>query len=230
MVLAPNLPAGWGWLRIRNLRWRGVTADVSITRDERSCTIAVNPKGGTLPLELRARFGPETLVDRDARGRPTSVAAAWKRLSTPGPVIRGPELWRFEQVSAPLNAVLPLSPGVEFVPVHKPLMTGDASTRLRVIDTWMEGSTCKIKVEGRRGQMYFARLRVPYPIVTMSGAQVANTPDGKPAPGPVQELRITMPPEAPLVVNQTGAGVPQGKVASRRSDWATQTISVTLAK
>jgi hypothetical protein len=230
MVLAPRLPAGWGWLRIRNLRWRGVTADVAITRDERSYTIAVNPRGGTLPLELRASFGPETLVDRDARGRPTSVAGAWRRIETPGAAGRGPSLWRFEQVSAAMNVVLPVSPGIEFVPVHKPLAVGDASARLRVIDAWMDGNIYRVKVEGRRGQAYFARLRVPYPIVALSGAQAAVTQDGRPAPGPVQELRIVMPPEVPLVVNQAGAVVPQDKAASRRSEWATQIISVTLAK
>jgi glycogen debranching enzyme len=229
MVLAPRLPAGWGWLRIRNLRWRGVTADVAITRDERSYAISVNPKGGTLPLEIRASFGPDTLVDRDAKGRPTSVAGAWKRLASPVAGDRGAALWRFEQVSAPMNAVLPVSPGIEFVPVHKPLASGDSSSRLRIIDAWMDGNVYKVKVEGRRGQSYFARLRVPYPILMLSGAQ-ANTPDGKPAPGPVQELRITMPPLVPLVVNQAGAVVPQDKAASRRSDWSTQIIAVTLAK
>ncbi len=230
MVLAPRLPADWGWLRIRNLRWRGVTADVAITRDERSYAIAVNPKGGTLPLELRVRFSPETLVDRDARGRPTSVASSWTRAAAPGPLGRGPEVWRFVQVTAPFNAVLPVSPGVEFVPVHRPLASGDASTRLRVIDAWMDGATYKVKVEGRRGQAYFARVRTPYRVVAISGAQAALTVDGKPAPGPVQELRIVMPPEVPPLVNPSGAVVPRDKAASRRTDWATHIIAVTLAK
>jgi hypothetical protein len=176
------------------------------------------------------RFSPETLVDRDAKGRPTSVAAAWKRAASPGTATRGPELWRFEHVSAPLNAVLPVSPGLEFVPVHGPLASGDASMRLRVIDAWMEGATYKIKVEGRRGRAYLARVRTPYRVVAVAGAQVAITVDGKPAPGPVQELRITMPPAAPLVVNPAGAIVPQDKAASRRAEWSTQVITVTLAK
>ena len=69
--LAPQLPAGWGWLTIRNLRWQGVTADVSITRDAGGLSVEITPRGGTLPVELHAILPPGSRqLTRDLLWRP----------------------------------------------------------------------------------------------------------------------------------------------------------------
>ena len=225
LVLAPQLPAGWGWLRIRNLKWRGITADVAITRDDKSYSVSVNPRGGTLPLEYHATFSPMTLVDRDSRGRRTSVSTIWQRAPA-SKVERNIRLWRFDQVAAPLTMVLPVSPGIEFMPVQGPLQLGDASSRLRIIDAWAAGNTYTIKVEGRRGYTYFARLLVPSQIAALTGAVFVNTPGGRPAQEPIQELRIQFPLAAGPATTATSAKPGLGT----RADWATTTITVNFGR
>jgi hypothetical protein len=222
LILAPQLPAGWGWLRIRNLRWQGVTADLAVTRGERSYSVSVSPRGGTLPLEFQATFPPETLVDRDSRGRPTSAAVAWQRLTAPPPRDRGARFWRFEAVAAPTTFGVAVSPGIEILPVHPPLALGDAPSRLRVIDTWMAGGVYYVKVEGRRGGEYRLRLRAPYPVVNVTGALV-DTPDGKPGHQAIHELVLRFPPAA-------ATADPAARRTSRQRDWMTQTISVAFGR
>ncbi len=222
LIVAPQLPAGWGWLRIRNLRWQGVTADLAITRDERAYAVSVNPRGGALPLEFHAAFPPETLVDRDSRGRPTSAAAAWQRVSNTTSRDRGARFWRFDSVAAPATFGVSVSPGIEILPVHRPLALGDAPSRLRVIDAWFGGNTYFVTVEGRRGEEYRLRLRAPYAIASITGAAAA-TPDGKPGRQPVHELVLRIPPaEATPAAAATRT--------SRQRDWATRTIAVSFAR
>ena len=103
-----------------------------------------------------------TLVDRD-RQRTADVGRVRLAACPAGSVDRGIRLWRFDQIAAPSTMTLPVSPGVEFLPVQAPLELGAASSRLRIIDAWLDGSTYKIKVEGRRGYPYLARLLVPAP-------------------------------------------------------------------
>ena len=58
LQLAPQLPASWDRLTIRNLRWQGVTADVTVRRDAGGLSVSVAPRGGPLPLELHAVLPP----------------------------------------------------------------------------------------------------------------------------------------------------------------------------
>ncbi|HSP89433.1 MAG TPA: glycosyl hydrolase family 65 protein, partial [Vicinamibacterales bacterium] len=207
LQLAPQLPAGWGWLKVRNLRWQGVTADVSITRAGSGLSVAISPRGGALPLELHAILPPGARqLTRDLRWRPV----------TPGAVLsRGLHLVRFESVAAPAAFTLRATPGVRVVPLHAPLALGDVSSRLRVIDATLDGSTYTLKVEGRRGRSYQVRLLGP-PALSIEGA-TRVTPAAAAGGGPDGEiLRIDMPPADPAS---------EGAVL-KRSDWAKVTVRV----
>jgi hypothetical protein len=209
LQLAPQLPAGWGWLKVRNLRWQGVTADVSIARDGGGLSVEISPRGGALPLELHAILPPGARqLPRDVLWRPVTPAAS---------LSRGLRLGRFESVTAPSAFTLRATPGVRVVPLHAPLALGDVSSRLRVIDATLVGSTYSLTVEGRRGRSYQVRLLGP-PALSVEGATrmaPAAAADG----GPEGEiLRIDMPP-----ADAASAGA-----VLKRSDWAKVTVRVTL--
>jgi hypothetical protein len=209
LQLAPQLPAGWGWMKIRNLRWHGVTADVSITRNASGLSVEVSPRGGALPLELHAILPPGS--------RPLTRDLLWRPASPPADRSRGLHLVRTETVTAPSAFTLRATPGVRVVPLHAPLELGDLSSRLRVIDAALDGSTYSLRVEGRRGRSYHVRLLGP-PLASVQGA--TRVPQEGTAPGGAggEVLRIDMPPADP-----SAAGA-----VLKRTDWAAMTVQVTL--
>ncbi len=210
LQLAPQLPAGWEWLKIRNLRWHGVSADVTITRDAGGLSIHVSPRGGALPIELHAILPPGARqLTRDLLWRPVAPGAG---------ASRGLHLARFEQVAAPRSFALRATPGVRVVPLHAPLALGDVSSRLRVIDATLDASTYTLRVEGRRGRSYEVRLLGPTPL-SVQGASVL-TPAAAAAKSDGTLLRIDMPPADP-----TASGA-----VLKRSDWAMATVTAQLAE
>ncbi|HPK71016.1 MAG TPA: hypothetical protein PLN93_03655 [Vicinamibacterales bacterium] len=209
LAIAPQLPAGWTRLDVRNLRWRGIAADVSVRRDAAGFSAAVTPRGGTLPIELRAVLPPGSHpLARDARWRP--VAA------TTGPS-RGLSFWRVEKVSAPSVFSLRATPGIQVIPVHSPLSHGDAPARLRVIDAACDGDTYTLRVEGRRGRRYDIRLLAP-DVQAVTGAELLP-PSPADRPGE-RVLRVQLPP-AP-------AAAPRAVLS--RADWATIAITVRVSR
>jgi hypothetical protein len=208
LQLGPQLPAGWGWLKIRNLRWQNVTADVSITRDAAGLAIEVSPRGGALPVELHAILPPGA--------RQLTRDLLWQPAAPTGGPSRGLRLVRVEEVSAPSTFRLRASPGVQAQPLHAPLEPGSLSSRLRIIDATIEGPIYTLRVEGRRGRSYRVRLLAP-PVISVDGAALlspagaAGGPDG-------HLLRLDMPPADP-----SAAGA-----VLKRTDWAMATIRVTV--
>jgi hypothetical protein len=212
LVLAPQLPADWGWLRIRNLRWHGVTADVAITRDEEKLGVSVTPHGGTLPIETRLWFAQGSAV---LQSKPE-----WRLAPTAGAARANPYIWRFDQLSRATSFNLEVSPGIEVTPLRGPQALGDVSSRLRIIDTLLDRTSYEMKVEGRRGQTYRVRMLVPFPIKDLTGARFANTPDGKPAASPLQFIDITIP-----------SADPAAPPSSRRSrEWGRQMVRLTIVR
>jgi glycogen debranching enzyme len=210
LVVAPQLPAGWGYLRVRNLRWRGATLDVGVTRDEFGTSVAVNSRYGTVPLEYQALMSPGAVT---VKARTTK---GWKPLG-PQDNPRGPRMWRFDEIYKPEKFSLEALPGIEVVPVQAPLQLGDVSSRLRIIDAWTDGKTYKLKVEGRRGRSYQLRMFIPFKLTTM---ELPNeVPPLQPgASAAVRTIRVDMPPADPATT---------GPVL-KRTDWATQVITVQL--
>ena len=211
LQLAPQLPAGWGWLKVRNLRWQNVTADVSITRDAGGLSVEVSPRGGALPVELHAILPPGA--------RQLTRDLLWRPVTPGGSLSRGLHLVRTEIVGAPSTFTLRATPGVRIVPLHAPLELGDLSSRLRVIDATLEGSTYTLRVEGRRGRSYQVRLLGPG-VVSVQGAALVAPPAGAAARLEGALLRIDMP---PADASASGAVL-------KRTDWATTTVTVRLAE
>lgn len=211
LVLAPQLPSGWGYLRVRNLRWHASTVDVDVTRDEFGISVSAAPRWGTVPLEIQATMAPGATPQKSRTTR------GWKPLG-PQDAPRGPRMWRFDEIFKSEKFSLESLPGIEVVPVQSPLQLGDVSSRLRIIDAWMEGKTYKLKVEGRRGRSYQLRMFAPFRL-TVDGARLLDPPGQPPgAASPTRMLVVDMPPADPKAAG----------AVLKRTDWATQVITVQL--
>lgn len=205
LKIAPQLPAGWRSLHARQVRWRDVTADVSVSKEPDAFSITVTPHGGTLPVELQAQLPPgAVLVTRDAR---------WRAVGAGHDQSRGLRLTQVADVSTPTTFRLRHTPGVEVRPLHAPLRLGDVSSRLRVIDARMDGDTYRVRVEGRRGRTYRLELLTSRAIGAVEGA--TRVPGSG---GPVV-LEVSFP---------GGESSLPGRVL-RRDDWAPGEISVAVA-
>ena len=186
-----------------------MTADVAITRDGSGLSVKISPRGGALPVELHAILPPGS--------RQLTGDLLWRPLAPGGNASRGLHLARFESVAAPAVFTLRATPGVRVVPLHAPLALGDVSSRLRVIDATLDGSTYTLKVEGRRGRSYQVRLLGP-PALRIEGATQVG-PAAAAEGGPDGDiLRIDMP-----QADARSAGA-----VLKRSDWAKVTVRVTL--
>jgi hypothetical protein len=209
LQLAPQLPAAWGWLKVRNLRWQGVTADVAITRDAAGLSFVITPRGGSLPIELHAVLPPGA--------RPATRDLLWRPAGGAAGAARGLRLTRVETVTTPATFTLRATPGIRVVPLHAPLELGDLSSRLRVIDATLDGSTFTLRVEGRRGRSYHVRLLGPSVVRVDGGTLVESGPGAAPRADGVL-LRVDMPPADPAAAG----------AVLKRSDWATGRVTVTV--
>ncbi|HEY7698612.1 MAG TPA: hypothetical protein VIE88_09360, partial [Vicinamibacteria bacterium] len=138
--LSPRIPAGWDRLRVENLHHGGVY-DLDWTRrrsgKETVETLTLTPREGSAL--------PELLVER-------RLPLGAKR---PG---GGSISWRPEPGREARTLSLRYRGGIEVVPLHEPLRSGERSSRLRVLDERLEGTTYVARLEGRRGKTY--RLRI----------------------------------------------------------------------
>jgi glycogen debranching enzyme len=209
LLIAPQLPPGWGYLRLRNVRWHDITADIAITRDESGYAVSVVPKGGALPLEINFMLEPGAEM-RDTAG---------KLLSTTGDVSRGTRASIVRLATGPTTYSVRFLPGVQVVPIHAPLQLGDESSRLRVIDARLVGKRYTLRVEGRRGRSYQVRLSAPFVIERIDGAVVDRWQGAaNPELASARILQVDIPESGPAAAGAKG----------RRSDWATSDIVITL--
>lgn len=100
--------------------------------------------------------------------------------------------------STPETVTARYRPGIEIEPLHEPLRTGDPSRRLRVLSAAMtgdldlgregaDGAVYTARLQGRRGQAYRARLRVPFRVRSIQGAREIRTA------GNHRELEVLIP-------------------------------------
>jgi glycogen debranching enzyme len=207
LLIAPQLPPGWGFLRLRNVRWHNITADIAIIRDETGYAVSVAPKGGALPLEIHFILEPGAEIStRDAR--PVAVV---------GDVSRGARAGTVRLATGPTTYGVRFQPGIQVVPIHAPMQLGDESSRLRVIDARLVGKVYTLRVEGRRGRSYQVRLSAPFAIERIDGAVIDRWQGAaNPSVASARILQVDIPPAS------------AGAAKTGRSDWATRDIVITL--
>ena len=139
-------------------------------------TVSSQTPGESLPLRIGIRLPPgaEPLDDavrdllelRDSLG--PEIPGADRR-------VRGLEVPWFVREGAGGNSLtVTYRPGIELRPLHEPLRLGDRSSRVRVIDAWLDepdGSIYTARLEGIAGRTYYLNLDVPFQIEELEGAR-----------------------------------------------------------
>lgn len=147
--IAPQLPPGWKALRLKNLRWRGATADLEIRREADRMQFTLRPRRGSLAVEIAPGIAPGAEL-----------------LSKSGVVSLGGSV---------LTGEVRMRPGITLTADQKPLMIGDESQRLRIVEALVQGgapgSVYTARLQGRRGTTYHLALDVPFEVASIEGGQ-----------------------------------------------------------
>jgi hypothetical protein len=164
--LAPQLPPGWTFLRVKNLRWRDGRGDLEVRRDEDGVVTfqIVDRAGSCLPAVINPPLSPG--ADTVSVWGASDSCDAGRSGGRPG---------------ASVNA------GITLVPEIPPLTLGDAPQRLRIIETGLDGDVYTARLQGLRGRTYRVRLDVPFTVVSIDGGRETGR-DGR-----VRTLDLTVP-------------------------------------
>jgi glycogen debranching enzyme len=163
MRLAPQLPAGWPYLRVKNLRWRDALFDFSVERTRETTTVSAGPRSGTAALSIEITLPP------GAELVPSRATSRFVRVD--GDATRGVRLRLDADFSRAETIQLRHRPGIEMAPVNEPLQLGDEPRRLRIIDARLEGDTYIARLQGRSGRTYRLKADVPFAIQSLDGAR-----------------------------------------------------------
>jgi glycogen debranching enzyme len=163
MRLAPQLPAGWPHIRVKNLRWREAIFDFSLDRTHDMTTVRVVPRSGTIPLSLEVTLPPGAEV------LPSDGTRRFSRVGSDAS--RGVRLRLDVDVAKAETLHVRHRPGIEIAPIHEALRLGDEPRRLRVIDAHLDGAVYTSKLEGRSGRTYRMTVDVPFVIRSIEGAR-----------------------------------------------------------
>jgi len=142
--LSPQLPPGWTFLRVKNIRWRDARGTLEVRRAaDGSLSYSVTSTKGTLPVDLAPVLPP---------GAQRLPAPPVRARTAAGPVVTA-------------------SPGIVLVPEQAPLMLGDAPQRLRIVDTRVDGGVYRARLQGLKGRTYRVRLDVPFAVTAIEGGR-----------------------------------------------------------
>ena len=179
--LAPNLPAGWPYLRVKRLWFRGARANVEIRRQAGGLSVRAEGDKGPLSLDVVLTLPPGS----EPMAAPSN--AAWRALP-PRHDAAGPEVQvALQTAAAPQTVTVRARPGIRLMPIHPPLALGDESQRLRVIDATVKNGEYVARLQGRTGRAYQARLDVPFEVLSLAGATEVSRE------GTVRTLAISIP-------------------------------------
>ena len=154
LSLAPALPSGWSYMRLRRLHWRDGIYDVAISRDARGIDVSVSNAGRPHPILVTLPLEPGATID-------TGAAAM-----------------RFAGSSGAETRRVTVRPGISIDPIEEPLKPGDPARRLRIIRTSFEDGRYVARVEGLRGRTYALRVRMPFDVAGVEGATVTADREG----------------------------------------------------
>ena len=150
--LAPVLPPGWDFLRVKNLRWRDGRASLEVRRDARGAISYVveetTAPGVPVVLEPPLPPGAERAKGGTAGGRTGAAGEA-----------------------ARTRSALAFTPGIQLIPEQPPLSLGDTPQRARILETKFEKGVYTARLQVRRGRVYRFRIDVPFPVVSIDGGR-----------------------------------------------------------
>jgi glycogen debranching enzyme len=180
MRLAPQLPAGWPHLRVKNLRWRQAAFDFALERTPDETVVHVRPRFGTVPLSLELTLPPGA--------EPISSTDLRRFVRVDGDNARGVRLRLDADFARAETLRLRHRPGIEIAPVNEPLRLGDESRRTRIIDARLDGDAYTVRLQGRSGRAYRLTLNLPFAIRSLTGAREVSRD------GSTRTLDVSFPP------------------------------------
>ena len=96
-----------------------------------------------------------------------------------------------------------MRPGIQFQPLEDPLRIGDTPQRMRILDARLDASRYIVRLQGRRGHTYRARLIVPFAIASVDGATLGA---------------------------RSGSGVEASITFDGAEEWVSKTVTIALGK
>lgn len=213
ITFAPQVPADWDIVKVKNYRLGNEQWVISLVRFEtlmRKAKLASEPKGtevfsiGIEPSQWknwRWDNPPEFLVEiplpPDAQVRkvmreravPESEAAHTNPSETPAKyeVIRRPNglICRVKD-RAPVNITVTYKMGTEVFAERRASALGERSSSLKIVSAVVSERALNVTVDGLSGQVYELHVRSHRPILKATGAELTPETDGA-------KLRVTMP-------------------------------------
>jgi len=159
MRLAPQLPSGWPYVRVSNLRWRDAQFDFAIERQRSRTSVRVTPRAGAPLLSVEVTLPPGSEPASGAFARVGQDESRGVRL-------------RLERAFARAETLeIRHLPGIDLRPLHDPLRLGDPSQRLRIIDARLQGNSYDVRLQGRRLRRYRLAIDVPFAVESLSGGE-----------------------------------------------------------
>jgi len=152
------------------------TAGTETPTESLTVTVSSPAPAASLPLSIGIRLPPGAEpLDESVR----DLLAVQESL---GPEIPGEDRrvrsievpWLVRDGAGGEGITVTYRPGIELKPVHGPLRLGDRSTRMRVIDAWLDepgGSVYSARLEGLAGKSYQLELDIPFEIESLEGAR-----------------------------------------------------------
>ncbi|RMG51787.1 MAG: amylo-alpha-1,6-glucosidase [Acidobacteria bacterium] len=172
LVFAPQWPAQWDEVIVRNLRLGEARLDLQMRRRAHRVTLDVTRRGGRIPLMLD--FRPAFPLDAGVKG------ARVNGHSVPLEIDRGREdqMARLRvQFVQTAHIDIDCTPGTELIVPFTPARLGERTRRLKILRTSQNASTLEVDVEGRMGAIYEMIVSTPRDLREVVGAEIATRDD-----------------------------------------------------
>ncbi len=167
LVFAPQWPADWDEVVVRNLRLGEARLDLQWRRRSHHVTLDVTRRGDRIPLTLD--FRPSFPLDARVKG------ARVNGRPVPLEIDRGREdqIGRLRvQFVQTTHIDIEFAPGTELIVPFTPAQLGERTRRLKILRTSWEPSTMGVVVEGRMGATYHLMVSTPRSLREVVGAEI----------------------------------------------------------
>lgn len=190
---APQLPADWDELAVRNAPAGEGAYTIAFRRRADAIRITVTPQEGASPLD-RVEIAPALPLDARIDAARVNGEEATVEVTRQGDRQRAEVV--VAPVEGPVEVVYAYRPGTDVVVRHDAPAEGATNQGLRVLRSRAGGEALELVVEGRGGRTYTLPVRTPRTVGAVEGVEVTPTEDGA-------ELRIAFAGPAARYVRRT---------------------------
>lgn len=162
---APQMPPSWPQVAVRDFPYGKEKLTFAVRQSSSLLVAKIRPSGTE---RVKVQFSPalpmgSTVVSVDQDGKPLAY-----HVRNRGSDVRVVVHTHF---SASTSIVVHYKPGVALEVDWLPILAGDQSRNLRVLQTSYGNGTVAMTVEGRPGQLYKVRAYTPWSLKVVEGAQ-----------------------------------------------------------